>query len=497
MINTSAVRFSGTCRSATEQLSDVNQSTSRFLSRNECTELLRRTTAFAQGEGSTTVYLESRWTGNLRWARNRIVTSGDVRNNDITVVRSIRGAEGRSSTNRIDDERLQAAVRHAERFVPFSYEYPDPSLRSTFIEPYPEPKIWSDATYRQSAQERAELMHRLVAPVAKAGMLAAGYVQVSAHGRASMLEDRVWYYPYTLSQYSVTVRDPQGTGSGWAGVDQSDWEKIDVEQLSATALDKCLRSRNPVRIEPGRYTVILEPQAVCDLVESLFRPDSLDRVSAEFGDPSPGDSPYRTNNPISPYMKGNGYSMLGERIIDERLTVSLDPMDPELGFPPFSGWQVFHPATWIRNGVLTELSYVRSYAVKKLGKNTGGLPATGAFRMGTSGQTVSIDEMISTTKRGLVVTRFSDIAMIDPRSALLSGYTRDGLWLVENGKISKAVKNLKFTESPLFVLNNVEQVGVSQRVFHPGNGVVMGYVPVIAPLLKVRDFSFTGLSDAV
>ena len=172
-------------------------------------------------------------------------------------------------------------------------------------------------------------------------------------------------------------------------------------------------------------------------------------------------------------------------------------MDPEGGFPPFDlndDWRragVYHPVTWIKNGILNDLLHDREYAGTELGLPIG-QPDSGAYRM--SGGTTSLDEMIATTKRGLLVTRFDQIVKLDSRSVLLRGYTRDGLWLVENGKISKPVKNLVFTESVLFALNNVEQLGVPQRVYHGG---MRRPVPAIVPPMKVRDFSFTALSDAV
>jgi predicted Zn-dependent protease len=281
------------------------------------------------------------------------------------------------------------------------------------------------------------------------------------------------YYPYTLAQYSVTVRDPKGTGSGWAGVDWNDWTRIDAEKISAVALDKCLRSRNPVAIEPGRYTTILEPQAVCDLFSLVMK--FMDRVGAETGHP-----PF--NGPEL------GTTKLGQQVLDSRITVTADPMDPDLGFPPFAlDGGVYHPVHWFDNGVLTNLAYGRYYGVTRLGLNAG-LPSSGAFRM-QSGDT-SIDEMIQTTKRGILVTRFSNIQLVDRNSLLYTGYTRDGLWLVENGKISKPVKNFRFTESPLFAFNQVEQLGPPVRVFHPS-------APVVVPPVKVRDFSFTALADAI
>lgn len=477
--------------------------TARFLSADDAQALVKRAVALATGGGETMVGLDSSWTGNLRWARNQIITAGDVRDNVLNLHRDIRGAEGVSNINQIDDAHLVAALRRAERLVQLRPEMPLANLRQPFFEPYSRPAIWSDATYGLDAAARAGGMHALIEPAVDAGMQAAGYVQVSAHGRATMNGDRVWYYPYTLAQYSVTVRDPGSGGSGWAGVDHNDWTKIDAAKLSEIALDKCLRSRNPVAIEPGFYTTILEPQAVCDFIKLMFTPSTLDRESAEAGKrDSLTDSQYfSASQSRGVYNRAPGQSKIGELVIDRRLSVSCDPMDPVLGYPPFHYWQVTHPATWIKDGVLQDLAYYRSYAVKKLGQDTGGLPATGSFRMQASGETASIDEMIATTKRGLLVTRFGGIPPLssDPVSLMLTGYTRDGVWLIENGKITKPVKNFRFAESPLMALNNIEQIGVPQRVFRPDapDRLPDGYAPVIVPALKIRDFRFISLADSV
>jgi predicted Zn-dependent protease len=447
---------------------------SKFLSPEACAALLKRVARMAVGGGETWLALESTWTGNLRWARNQITTSGDVRNNDIQLSRAIRGAGMTVRLDMLDDTDLQHAVRRAEHLLRLYRERPESDLYDEYVEPALSPHIFFDSTYYLEADKRAEVMWRVVQPTIKAGMLAAGYIEVSAHGRtiqSSRAPAR--YYPYTLAQYSVTVRDPQGTGSGWAGVDWNDWTRIDAEKISAVALDKCLRSRNPVAVEPGRYTTILEPQAVCDLFRNVML--FLRRVPSEEGQP-PFNGPRQ------------GTTKLGQQILDPRITVSADPMDPELGFPPFSATgQVYHPVTWFDQGILANLSYDRRYGVTHLGINHG-LANSYAFRM--SGGTTTIDEMIQTTKRGILVTRFSNMHLVDRESLLYTGYTRDGLWLIENGKISKPIKNFKFTESPLFAFNSIEQLGVPVRVFHPD-------APVVVPPVKVRDFSFTALADAI
>jgi len=258
-------------------------------------------------------------------------------------------------------------------------------------------------------------------------------------------------------------------------VDWNDIARIDTDQLARRALDKCQQSRNPVAIEPGRYTAILEPQAVCDLVAPLVE-RALDRQGAE-----EGRGPFA--DPAQP-----GFSRLGQRVVDPRITLGADPMDPDCGFVPFDGMgEPYIPVQWIEHGILRALSYRRGYGLTQLGIDAA-LPNSEAFRV--SGGTVSLDEMVAGTTRGVLVTRFDRIRVLDINSMLMSGVTRDGLWLVERGKISKPIKNFRFTESPMFVLNNVDALGVPQRVFRPG-------APAVVPPMLVRDFSFTALIDAV
>ena len=473
----------------------------RFLSVADCRDIMQRIANCARGGGCAMTAFWSNWTGNVRWARNRITTSGDVRNDYVMVQRNINGAMGSVLLiNDTSDAALVAATRRAERLAFLEQESPGSDLTAKFPnEPAPAPALFFEATYQLDADQRASAAHRLVQSVANAGMLSAGYIEVSAHSIATLdTLGHERYFPYTWARYSVTVRDPQGTGSGWAGVDWPDWTKIDGPALSATALDKCLKSRDPVAVEPGRYTAILEPQAVCDLVSCLtFRSSAL-----ELDDNQGPNGAFSTRPPSKKAMRG-------EKVIDQRITITADPLDPELGFPPFNpamggnfwfgknllNFPVYHPVTWIDHGILNALAYDRDFAIDHLAQNTG-LPNAGGFRM--SGGETSLQEMIATTKRGLLVTRFDRVDILDYKSVLVRGYTRDGLWLIENGKIVKPVKNMAFTESVLFTLNNVEQLGIPQRAFHPKADRLANLPkPVIVPALKVRDFSFTALADSI
>jgi predicted Zn-dependent protease len=471
----------------------------RFLSEADCHEILQRLARFAKGGGFTAVKISSTWTGNVRWARNQISTAGEVSDNSIDVTRNLHGARGSVQINDTTDAALVAAARQAERLARFGAERPQSELvtRRPF-EPYTTIPLFMEATYQLDADRRSAAAIALTKSAAEAGMLSAGYIEVIARGVATIdTLGRTRYTAWTRAQCSMTVRDPSGFGSGWAGDTHVDWTKIDGAKLAALALDKCLKSRNPVKVEPGRYTTILEPQAVRDFLAPLMNEFtdamglglSLDPTGHGRGIPGP-------------FFKSPGLTYLGERVVDERITISTDPMDPELGIPPFTEFgQVGDPfnspiaraATWIEQGVLVRLATSRDEGIDELGSNVG-YPNNGGFRM--SGGATSMDEMIATTKRGVLVTRLDQLTEMNFTSQLYRGYTRDGLWLIENGKISKAVKNMVFTESILFALNAVEQLGVPQRVFSPG-GAVLAAEPAIVPALKIRDFSFTALTDAI
>jgi predicted Zn-dependent protease len=483
-------------------MSDVRP---RFLSEADCRMLASRLAQYAQGGGYSVIQIASTWLGTLRWARNQISLAGEMRDNLIQVTRNVNGAQGQVLINDTTDVALVAAARQAERLALMHAELPPQQalIPRLPLEPLEHPQLFSEATYQLGVEQRADAAIALAKTAEDAGMLSAGDINVMARSLAVLDSvGRVLYYPYTYASYRVTVRDQKGTASGWAGLSHHDWSKLDAAKLTAVALDKCIKSQNLVRVEPGRYTAILEPQAVGDLITSLFW-GGVDSgamlLGANLGVSSAGPGPFnRVMEPIP-------FTRLGERVVDERITISADPNDPELGIIPFSlvsasyvdlfTVHAYHPVTWIDKGVLTHLAYNRSDAIDK-GERLG-MPNSGAFRM--TGGTTSTDEMIATTKRGILVTRFDQPMLLNWTSQLYRGYTRDGLWLIENGKITRPIKNLAFTESALFVLNNIEQLGVPQRIYSPPDtsDPFLAPSPRIAPTLKVRDFSFTAITDAV
>jgi predicted Zn-dependent protease len=476
----------------------------RILSKAECDSILQRVRGLAKVD-DLILSIASWWQGELRWGRNRVSLGSDRRDVQVSIKRL--NAFGEVTTNQLDDASLEDAVRAAERMGDFS-NLPMPAALYPPVRSPEAPKtagIWSDATGSLSTKSRSEIVRALVEPAEAKGMISAGYVALREGAmvrfptapKEQYRQLEVPYVAWTHGQCSMTVRDPTGSASGWAGLSSYDWTKIDAGALAERALQKCLASQHPVALEPGRYTVILEPQAVCDLMDVFLQPSPashpLNRM--EWTKP-PG-----AEGGVGPFVLAPDEVLnlwrtkLGLKVVDERITISHDPTDPELGILPDSNYDM-GPVTWIDRGILTNLAYDRMYALGRL-PGSRGVRFTTGYRM--SGGETSIDEMIQSTKRGLLVTRFSDIRGLEPNSLLATGVTRDGLWLIENGKISKAVKNLRFTESPLFVLNSLEQLGTPVPTFRPVEDPFspIGLTPAIVPPLKARDFSFTSLIDAI
>jgi len=205
-------------------------------------------------------------------------------------------------------------------------------------------------------------------------------------------------------------------------------------------------------------------------------------------DPSPRKEGFVPVDSLGYDISLSGRTWVGQPapVIDTRLTISVDPMDPEMPFVPFGmDGSPNEAVTWVERGLLRNLGYWTIESTRRYMLRTHGLNNPGAFRI-APGPT-SVADMIASTERGLLVTRFVNIHL--GYGGLLAGNTSDGLWLIEKGKIKEPVKNFRFRESPYFAVNNLEAVGPAERVFLEP--------PAIAPALKIKDFSMTSLADAV
>lgn len=457
--------------------------TNKTLTLNQVQKIIERATGFLSNGGDVTIQPStSIWTGGTRWARNEIISSIDTRINRITIVVDKNGAKAQVSISNHSDNEIRRAVEICERVIKRKSERYNPLYELPSLLPLevPVPKTWHSSTNQLSDSLRADLFFHLSKESEEQGLLSAGYIEAeSATFFHANQNGTLGQRASTSSQLSITVRSPDGNASGWAGSSWDDWDKIDHYKVARTALEKCIQSANPVAIEPGRYEVVLEPQAVSDLIGTLFSADTLSRYSAEN---------FRTT-----YTLKHGYSKLGLQLFDANLRVSLDPYHPEMSHDPYEA-EVASPAlpvTWVENGILTNLAHDRMYAIRNLGTDKSQTSTSSYLLEGTGPKAnIDIDQLISDTERGLLITRFDITGLLDEITYLTSGTTRDGVWLIERGRITQSVRNMRFTESPIFMLNNVIAYGKPQRVFSPR-------IQIMVPAIRARDFSFTSTIHAI
>ncbi|MBA3919910.1 MAG: peptidase C69 [Gemmatimonas sp.] len=441
------------------------------LTRDEAQALVERAVKLSTADAVRVTVQSSRET-NLRFADNQMSTSGATTNTTVRVQSVFGKRKASVVTNDRSDEGLRRAVQQSEALAKLAPEDPE-YLGELPAQTYVGVDAWSERTASLSADDRARAALTALTP-ARAGneLTVAGYIVCNASATAIGTNAGLFaYHRGTTANYTLTARTNDGTGSGWVGAEDTDWDRIDFRSVAERAIDKARRSRNPVALEPGRYTVIFEPEATANLVSLMA--NALQARAADEG--------------RSAFSKPGG-SKLGERIVDPRVTLYSDPSDPLILASPFDGEGLpLSRQTWIKDGVLNQLAYNRFWASRQNKTPTGG---AAGLRMADGNE--SLESLIASTTRGVLVTRLWYLRPLDQRTLMYTGLTRDGTFLIENGKILRSIKNFRFNDSPLFMLNNLEGVGKSVRTAgnEGGPGIAM-------PPLKVRDFNFTSLSDAV
>ena len=447
---------------------------SELLSREQAKALADRALSFSTAD-QTRVSITSEWSGNTRFADANITTSGGVRDTSVTVTATLGRRRASASTNVLDDEALKETVALAARLARLSPE--DPELMPELgPQTYAVVDAFLERTADLTGEARAAAVRRVVDAALEAGKAAgnlfvAGFIEANARSMAVATSGGLFAYHRTTDvDLSVTARTPDRTGSGWSRAGSRDWGAVDPAALGRVAAQKAVASRNPQPIEPGMYTAVLEPQAVNDLVPLLG--GALTARGADEG--------------RSAFAKAGGGTRIGEKVADERVTLYSDPADPDLGGTPFDleGLPV-RRHVWIENGVLRNLSYTRFWAQKQGKQPTGAQALLGGLTL--AGGTKTTEELIAGCERGVLVTHFFYIRSLDPRTVLNTGLTRDGAFLIENGTITRPLKNFRWNESPLLMLNRLEDIG---RPEPTAAGRMM-------PALRVRNFNFTSLSDAV
>ena len=445
-----------------------------LLPREEARSLADRVLSFATGVDQIRVNITSEWSGNTRFADASITTSGGVTNTSVTVFVTIGKRRASSSTNVLDDASLKRTVELAATLAKLSPE--DPELMPELgPQNYGTVSAFVDRTASLDPEMRSGAVNRAIEAATAAGkpagqIFSAGFLEANARVVAVATSNGLFaYHRTTDADFSVTARTPDGTGSGWASGGSRDWGRIDPASIGRIAAQKAVASRNPQPLDPGLYTAVLEPSAVNELVPLLG--SAFNARTADEG--------------RSAFSKPGGGTRIGEKVMDERVTLYSDPADPALLGQPFDAEGLPLARTvWVENGVLKNLSYSRFWAQKQ-GKQPTGPSFAGGLAL--SGGTKTTEEVIAGCERGILVTHFFYIRSLDTRTVLQTGLTRDGTFLIEGGKIVHALKNFRWNESPLLMLNRLEDIG---RSVATAAGRMM-------PPLRIRDFNFASTSDAV
>jgi predicted Zn-dependent protease len=439
-----------------------------MLTREEAKKITDRVLAFTAFP-ECNVSLWNSETASIRYALNGVTTSGFQVDQGLSISVTKDNKTGSTSLSEFDDKSLREAMKRAEQLSDVAPPNPEfvPGLGP---QTYANFDNFVEATAAARSKEMIPAVRAVIEGARAKNLVAAGFFERDA--TVSVIANKHGLFAFersTDSRLSSTVRTPDGSSSGWASRQSPDVSQVDGSAVAAAAIGKCDRWRNPKRLDPGKYTVVLEPTAVSDLVQLI----GFNARAAEEG--------------RSFLSKKGGGTLLGEELFPEFITLRTDPFDKRnrallvdnAGLPAA-------PITWIERGGVKNLHYDRYWALQ-----AGKQPTPSAARLVLDGGTDSLESLIASVERGFLVTRFWYLRVVNPQTLQYTGLTRDGLFVIEGGKVTSPAGNFRFNESPVRLLQNVLKMGVPERA-QGGEGSGM-----IAPALVVRDFPFTSISDAV
>ncbi len=410
---------------------------------------------------------------HVRFAQNMATTNGSPSGIEVAVESHFGKKSGSASGTDLSDDALAALVAASENTAKLAPDNPE------FMPPIGPQKYLTGTAFSATTQATTSAMlAAAIQPVLQKAetqnLQASGFLNLGTSFSTFANSKGLFVYDQgTDVLHTVTARTPDGTGAGWAGTTHNDFSKLDVAGMGDVAIDKAVRSRKPVRLAPGKYTVILEPSAVSDLLGILI--SEFDQRSSDEG--------------RSFATKKGGGSRLGDNVFGKGVTIYSDPNDPLVPGSIYSDdGQPARRTVWIDDGVLKNLQCGRYWA-----EHTKRDPVPSPTSLTMTGGTTSTADMIRQTKRGLLITRFWYIREVDPQTVLLTGLTRDGVFLIEDGAITQSSCNFRFNESPVAMLNKVIAMGPSVRAY----GEESIGIPTAVPTLLVDEFTLSSVSDAV
>ncbi len=424
---------------------------------------------FQGGERSATRYANSSITANLIEHDQQV---------QITVYFGQKSAS--TVTHQFDDASLRTAIDEAQALARRKPDNPETMPLVKPPQDYAPVDAVIDRTVNFGPAERAAMVASSLDICEKKGVVGAGYIpklhwtQVTANS-----EGLFSYFRFAEASFILTCRTPDGTGSGWAGqTGLKDVALIDPTSVTERAADKALKSRKPRAIEPGDYTVILEPRPAARFLSLLLT--AMDGRAAEEG---------------RSFMSGKerGQTKVGEKLFGDNVTIRSVTNHPVLRQTPVGeDGLAARDLTWVEKGVVRNL-YNNRFWASKTGKQPTATPPGLSLVM--DGGTTSLDEMIRTTRRGLLVSFFWYMRPVEAMNILYTGMTRDGLFLIENGEITAPVQNFRWNETPAVAFNNISALGPPEPM-HTGEAYDQPGTAMV-PAMRIEDFTMTSVSPAV
>lgn len=436
----------------------------------------KRIAAAAMAEtkfGDLRVRVSASQTGNARFARSGPTTEGDVEELNVEVTAAT--GDGRHATargNRTDQPGLAALVQRAEamaELAPVDPEWMPPLGPQT----YPKVSAFDRSTARLDADDRVGYQKAVIEAARGGDIDVSGFLQHS--DLSQYVADRsglAGYQRGTALALSCTCRTSDGTGSGRRSFVSHQRSRLPSQgaTLARDAAAWARKSQNPVAVDPGKYTVVLAPEAVSSLLE--FLSGAMSHRSAVEG--------------RSYFSAADGKTKIGQALFGSNITLRSDPTDKTNPASAIaSDGRPQNPTDWIVGGKLLALTANRFWA-DKMGVVSRPRPSS----LHLSGGTQTLDELIAGVDRGIFVSRFWYNRMLSRRTIVATGLTRDGTFLIEGGKLSKPIKNFRYNDSPITMLTRAVAMGVPERV----GGIRRASV---VPPIVVDGFNFESTSDAI
>jgi predicted Zn-dependent protease len=439
---------------------------------NEAQKLIEKILSYSKAD-SAAVSLSGSNTKNLRFALNSVSTCGAVDSVSVSISSNFGKKSGSVSITSIDDESLSNGVRQSEEIAKLSPDneefLPPPEKQSGYLDV----KNYFEDTDSVTPENLAEKISYTLDKAIQNDLVSAGFSKVETEFSAIGNSNKLFAYNRsTNSAFSSTMRSKEGNGSSKVNRSYANIELLNVRKFSDKVISNALLSKNPQSHEPGKYVTILDNSAASDMLNNMIRYMSI--RSADEG--------------RSFFSENSNGNKIGQKLVSEKVDIYSDPQNELAPSAPFNYEGIaVNKTNWFNEGVLENLYSSRFWA-KKTGSQYVPFPSNVIM----NGTDKSVEDLISETETGIFVTRLWYIRSVDAKQMLLTGLTRDGVFLIENGKIKHPINNFRFNESPVNVMKNVIDMSVAEKIV----GSETGDSNIVVPALKLSEFNFSTISEA-